>query len=106
AEREDEFRRLLRNHLKKEAEKEEGFRNQALECFDALNKKVDGLETKAKHEEECRNTMMTKMMQAAEREDEFRRLVLAQLNKMQESIDNLHRKKADSEHRADKTTEP
>ncbi|KAH3703252.1 hypothetical protein DPMN_078283 [Dreissena polymorpha] len=105
-----------------QAAKEEGFRNQALECFEALKKKVDGLETKAKHEEEFRYTMMTKTKQSAEREDEFRRLVyvcifcsfiLAQLNKMQESIDNMHRKKAtavgtqaDSEHKADEKTEP
>ncbi|XP_052254802.1 transient receptor potential cation channel subfamily M member-like 2 [Dreissena polymorpha] len=78
------------DHLKNNAEKEEGYRNKALECFEALNKKVDGLETKA------------------EREDEFRRLVLslqAQLNTMQESIDNLHGKKANSEHKADEKTE-
>ncbi|KAH3702267.1 hypothetical protein DPMN_077278 [Dreissena polymorpha] len=74
------------DELMTEAENEEGFRNQALECFEALNKKIDGLETKA------------------EMEDEFRRLLLAQLNKMQESIDNLHRKKADSEHEADEKT--
>ncbi|KAH3703628.1 hypothetical protein DPMN_078667 [Dreissena polymorpha] len=53
-----------RDHLKKHAVDEEGFRNQALEGIEALNKKVDGLETKANHEEEFRKTMITRNSQA------------------------------------------
>ncbi|XP_052252753.1 uncharacterized protein LOC127859426 [Dreissena polymorpha] len=71
-----------------QAVNEEGFRNQALKGIEALNKKVDGLETKA------------------DREDEFRRHVLDQLKEMKESINNLHRKMADSRHKADEKTEP
>ncbi|KAH3703633.1 hypothetical protein DPMN_078672 [Dreissena polymorpha] len=77
-----------RDHLTKNAVNEEGFRNQALKGIEALNKKVDGLETKA------------------DREDEFRRHVLDQLKEMKESINNLHRKMADSRHKADEKTEP
>ncbi|XP_052253180.1 transient receptor potential cation channel subfamily M member 4-like [Dreissena polymorpha] len=62
-----------RHKCKRSQESDDPFRLIiCLDCFEALNKKVDDLETK---------------------EDEFRRLILAQLNRMQDSIDNLHRKK-------------